>query len=215
MYPSRVLVFCDDRYHPASLVRAGLAFLNDIYRFDWVEDPRNRDPASLANYGVVVLAKSNHCTSADHAPWTGRGIEEQLDRYIQAGGGLVALHSGTAGYQGVSSIRSFLGGVFTGHPPPCEVQFQPEGSHEILNGIHEDFSIDDEHYQMEMDDPDVSVFLRSKSACGTQPAGWTRSHGQGRVCVLTPGHTAAVWHHHAYRQLLHNSIRWAANDAHD
>ena len=61
---------------------------------------------------------------------------------------------------------------------------------------------------MDMDDELVDVFLTTKSEYGSQPAGWTRTEGAGRVCVLTPGHSLEVWKHPSYQALLQNALRW-------
>jgi len=63
---------------------------------------------------------------------------------------------------------------------------------------------------MEFDDPTADLFLTSTSEHGTQPAGWTRTEGAGRVCVLTPGHNLEIWLHPAYQALIHNALDWCA-----
>ena len=48
------------------------------------------------------------------------------------------------------------------------------------------------------------------AAHGTQPGGWTRQEGAGRVAVLTPGHNVEVWLHPSYQTLIGNALRWCA-----
>ena len=55
------------------------------------------------------------------------------------------------------------------------------------------------------------LFLHTTSEHGRQPAGWTRTEGKGRVCVLTPGHNLAIWHHPSYQAILRNSLKWCLN----
>jgi type 1 glutamine amidotransferase len=207
----RILVLCGDRYHPASIARSGLSFMMEICDPVWVEDPHLWDGSSLDGFSAVVLAKSNHRSPVDHNEWTGRGIEQQLARFVELGGGLLAIHSGIAGYQGVPVMRRLLGGVFVGHPPECEVRLQPVGRHAILGDRPTAFSVWDEHYQVCLEASDTTVFLHSLSPAGVQPAGWTREHGSGRVCVLTPGHNQPVWLHPGYRQLVFAGLLWAAH----
>ena len=58
-----------------------------------------------------------------------------------------------------------------------------------------------------------SIFTQKHSPeHGTQPAGWTRTHGTGRVCVLTPGHNLAIWQHPSYQRLLRNCLAWCAGE---
>lgn len=68
--------------------------------------------------------------------------------------------------------------------------------------------IKDEHYFMEIDDPQIDVFLTTSSQHGILPGGWTRTEGKGRVCVLTPGHHVEVWRHPSYQALIKNGLDW-------
>ena len=79
----------------------------------------------------------------------------------------------------------------------------------MTDGV-EIFTVHDEHYFMSPLSADAEVFLQSQSAHGLQPAGWTRSEGAGRVCVLTPGHNLEVWLHPEFQKLLLNACRWTA-----
>ena len=208
----RVLVFCDDLYHPAATARAGLAPLaaGGSWEFDWIEDATGWDPARLRDHPVVLLAKSNVRSATDPTPWLAGPTEAALGDYVRAGGGLVAVHSGTAGYKDWPAVRAVLGGVFESHPPPCPVTVGPVRGHPLCAGVDGPFVIHDEHYQMILDDPAVDVFLHTRSGHGVQPAGWTRRIGAGRVVVLTPGHFPEVWLHPAAQRLLSNALHWAA-----
>ena len=61
---------------------------------------------------------------------------------------------------------------------------------------------------MALDASDAEVFVSTTSEHGTQPGGWTRLEGDGRVCVLTPGHNEEVWLQPSYQILLANTLRW-------
>jgi type 1 glutamine amidotransferase len=56
------------------------------------------------------------------------------------------------------------------------------------------------------------VFLTTTSEHGTQPGGWTRTEGEGRVCVLTPGHNLEVWLQPSFQALLLNTLRWCSRE---
>jgi len=210
--PSRkVLVFCGDRYHPASTVRAGLAPLvtSAGLHFHWIEDASDWDPQSLTGYSAVLLAKSNDQSSARHLPWMTEAVQSVLVSFIRSGNGLVAVHSGMASYSEIRQIRALTGGAFLNHPPQCEVGFEPKPGHPLTVGVAQ-FSAVDEQYEMALDDPTAEVFLHSRSIHGIQPAGWTRQEGAGRVCVLAPGHNAGVWLQASMQTLLSNVLCWAA-----
>jgi len=84
---------------------------------------------------------------------------------------------------------------------------EPRGEHHLTSGS-ESFTAVDEHYFMELDDEGADVFLTTVSEHGTQPGGWTRTAGAGRVCMLTPGHNVEVWLHPSYQAVVENSLRW-------
>lgn len=208
----KALVFCEDLYHSAATVRAGLAPLasSDGWDFDWIEHAGGWDPRRLRDYRVVVLSKANVCSAADRTPWLAGATEGALGDYVRAGGGLLAVHSGTASYKDWPAVRAVLGGVFARHPPPGEVTLEPQAGHPLTRGVGASFTVHDEHYEMIMDDAGVDVFLHSRSVAGVQPAGWTRREGAGRVCVLTPGHFVEVWLHPQFQRLLANGLAWVA-----
>lgn len=202
------LVFCDDSAHPASLTRDGLAALGGTgLALDWIEDPEGWRTESLGSYQLVILSKANNRSQAEHEPWADEDTGRAFASYVAAGNGLLVLHSGTALYGNSPSLCKLMGGVFTGHPPQCAVTVAPRAGHPLTAGSAT-FTLKDEHYMMEMNDPDVDLFLHTESQHGRQPAGWTRSAGKGRVGVLTPGHNPEVWRHPSYQALLRNSIAW-------
>jgi len=207
----RVLVLCDDRWHPASVVKRGLEPLaDDGFEFTYIENMADWTPDMMKQFPVVILAKSNNFSSTDTTEWATEEAQSIFDGYVQNGGGLLAVHSGTAGYKEASILRSILGGVFIHHPEQCQVTVEVKGEHIITDGFVP-FTLKDEHYFIEIDNnDDVHVFLTSTSQHGTQPAGWVRTHGKGKVCVLTPGHNLDVWLHPSFQLLLRNSLNWLA-----
>lgn len=204
----QILVLTDDRHHPARIARTGLGALDDSgFTFDWIEDAGEWSAARMAVYPVVVLVKANNVSATDESKWMTPDVEAALRDYVSAGNGLLTIHSGTAGYRDTTVLRSLLGGVFVRHPKQCPVTVEPKAGHPLTAGSAA-FTEVDEHYFMEMTGEPVDCFLQSSSEHGTQPAGWTRTEGAGRVCVLTPGHNVEVWLNPAYQALLHNGLRW-------
>lgn len=204
----RILVLCDDRYHPAKVVRTGLERVPG-YTFDFIEDASEFSPEQMAPCPAVIVAKSNNISSANHAPWMTAPLQNAFRDYVHAGGGLFFIHSGTAGYLEWPIFRSIIGGGFLEHPPRCPVTVEPKPGHFLTAGV-EPFTVEDEHYVMTLDDPQAEVFLTTRSDHGAQPGGWIRYESQGRVCVLTPGHTEEVWAHPAFQSLLRNALAWCA-----
>jgi type 1 glutamine amidotransferase len=204
----RTLVLCDDYWHPARTPRAGLEPLaGGGFEFDWIEDAAEWSAERMAGYAVVLLTKANNISAADQRPWVSPEVERALRDYVAGGNGLLAIHSGTAGYAETPALRGLLGGVFVSHPPQCLVTLEPHTPHPLTAGSAA-FTLKDEHYVMALDDAQADLFLTTRSEHGTQPAGWTRREGNGRVCVLTPGHNLDVWLHPAYQALIRNGLTW-------
>jgi type 1 glutamine amidotransferase len=206
----RVLVLCDDKWHPAAVPRTGLAALGDLgLAFDWIENAHEWSAERMAQYPLVILVKANNVSSSDPTPWMTEEVQAAFAAYVQAGNGLLAIHNGTAGYREALCLRSLLGGVFLQHPAQCPVTVEPKAGHP-LTVDSACFTAKDEHYFMALDDPQADVFLTTTSEHGSQPAGWTRTDGAGRVCVLTPGHNVEVWLQPGYQALIRNGLRWCS-----
>jgi uncharacterized protein len=209
----RTLVICDDYWHPARTARAGLAPLaGNGFEFDWIEHAGEWSAERMAAYPLVILSKANNISATDQQPWVTEAVEQAFLAYVGSGNGLLAIHSGTAGYSQLPVLRGLLGGVFLSHPPQCLVTVAPHTPHPLTTGSAA-FALVDEHYHMAQDDAQADVFLTTTSEHGTQPAGWTRREGAGRVGVLTPGHNLDVWLHPDYQVLIGNALRWCGDSA--
>jgi type 1 glutamine amidotransferase len=206
----RTLVLCDDTWHPAAVVRRGLAaFSDDGFAFEFLEDGSKWSAAMMGDFSLVVLAKANITSSIAAQPWLAADSQEAFPNFVRRGNGLVVVHAGTCRYESAPATCELIGGRFLHHPEQCAVTVSPTPGRALTVGVSP-FTLRDEHYFIAMSDPSAKVFLHSRSEHGEQPAGWTRSHGEGRVCVLTPGHNQEVWLYPSFQKLLSNALKWAA-----
>jgi len=206
----RTLVICDDYWHPASTPRAGLDALGNCgFEFEWLENTHNWPPENLFDYPLVIFTKSDNVSAADQTSWVSDEIQETFVSYVRAGNGLLVVHSGTV-YAQYPVMRRLIGGVFIEHPKQCPVTVEPKFGH-LLTAGSSPFTVVDEHYIMAFDEEGTDLFMTTESEHGTQPGGWTRSEGKGRVCVLTPGHNVEVWQHSSFQTLLRNAMIWCSN----
>ena len=157
---------------------------------------------------------------------TGAG-NEALSRWLQDGGRWFALH-GTSGGKAIKVERDgrtvkqmvkaehhqTLGSFFLNHPPLCEFQVAVTGEHRITRGLPEDFTVRDELYLIELQDPDNSQVLMttelakdpsppgfgfvydedtSVQADGiTRVLGYARQIGRGEIVYVGLGHCNAA-----------------------
>jgi uncharacterized protein len=205
----KALVLCDDHWHPAKTVRGGLAPLDGDYELDWIENANDWSADRMRDYPVVVLSKSNNVTQEDQDPWMTPEVEQAFHDYVTGGGGLLVIHSGSAGYRETPVLRALMGGVFAHHPPQVPVTMTPKAGHPLAEGV-EPYTEMDEHYFMELDASDADVYLTTTSEHGEQPGAWTLTRGAGRVGMLTPGHNVEVWLHPSFQALVRNALQWCA-----
>ena len=204
----KILVLCDDYWHPARVPREGLGTLTaPEFTFNWIENSRDWSSEIMTKYPVVILTKSDNVSATDRTSWMTDQAQAAFADYVQKGNGLLAIHSGTAEYEQKPVLRSLLGGVFAHHPEQCPVTVEPRAGHPLSVGSAA-FTLKDEHYFMSLDDPQVDVFVTTRSQHGEQPGGWKRIEGSGRVAVLTPGHNLEVWLHPSFQTLMLNALHW-------
>lgn len=211
-----VLMLCDDVWHPVEVIQRGLSDLQDKeFHFDYVCAAKDiLTPEFIAEYPVIVNCKGNAITAANQEPWYEPGVTEvgvkEFADYVNAGGGFLSVHAGnTATRNSWNDYVDFVGNSFVTHPLRCEIDIEVVKEHPVTEGVT-DFTIRDEHYELADIAEDADVFLRSVSATGgNQIAGYSRTLGEGKICVLTPGHVLAVWKNEMFRKLFFNAIRWA------
>ena len=155
---------------------------------------------------------------------------------IGAGTGFAGWHGGIAdSFRNTSDYLQLVGGQFAGHPArdpehptgdPSDnyvdyrIDIVPEqADHPIVAGV-ESFDLHTEQYWVLTDDYlDVLATTTQAARPGdpwhrpvTSPAIWTRSWGQGRIFVATPGHSLDVLDHPSVRTVIERGLLWAARD---
>jgi len=190
-----ILVLLDDKWHPGYIVKDGLSFLDTSDNIiTWIKDP-NTLVEPLISFQLIIVAKANNISSKEFASWMTIELEKKMQHFVNNGGSLMVIHSGTSGYQECKIYRHLIGGVFDNHPEQCNVKYTQK------DGIS--FTELDEHYFMAIDNIDnINIFLTSSSVHGEQSAGWYKSVGKGKVIVLTPGHNLNVWLNPIFKEII-------------
>jgi len=223
----RVLIICDDYWHPGQVIIDGTAPLKEQgFEFDIITSAKDFTPDMLSKYPAVLISKSDEISAAEREPWKTEEIQKAFVDYVEKGGGLLATHSATVPGKNTQVLDNLLGCRFTGHPNACPVTVQPLKKHPVTEGV-EMFCEVDEHYQMDVIAQDADILMASYSPAqgeeskraedpyhNTQaaicPCGIVRTQGKGRVCVLTSGHLLPVWHNPQFQKTLSNALRWVS-----
>jgi type 1 glutamine amidotransferase len=209
----KILVVHGDAWHPPIISQNGLAALhNPQYDFTWANSITEDHLKKISAYDAVILVKSNDLSETDQKGWMQESAENSIREYVRGGRGFLAIHSGIAEYENNHMYRNILGGVFHHHPDQCAVTLVPKEGHPLTMGVTS-FTEKDEHYFLSGEDPTVDIFMTASSEHGSQPAGWRRMEGTGRIAVITPGHNPEVWANSAFRTLLQNVIDWCGGIA--
>lgn len=153
---------------------------------------------------------------------------------VAAGTGMMGWHGGIAdSFRASSDYLHLIGGQFATHPGkapddrrgdetdnflPYRVDLVPERSdHPVVAGL-ESFELTTEQYWVLTDGLcDVLATTTHPAPAWhpwhrevTCPAVWTRQWGDGRICVVTPGHSIDVLEHPAVRTLIERGMTWAS-----
>jgi len=221
----RVLLICDDYWHPGQIPIDGVAPLaNQGFQFNAITNANDFSVNMLSSYPVVILAKCDEVSREDKTNWKTEVVQRAFISYVENGGGLLVVHSGTVAGNKTQALDMLIGCRFVFHPNACPVTVQPIKPHPVTDGV-EMFCETDEHYRLDIiaDDADILIASYSSSQGEAEkykddpynntpawicPAGYVRAQGKGRVCVLTPGHLLPVWHNPQYQRILANALKW-------
>ena len=127
--------------------------------------------------------------AADRADWAFVAQTDQvrtLERWVHAGGRLLAMHTAVLCFDNQPLWIALLGGGWrwgrSHHPPLGPLHIDVVGA--------EGFNLIDEAYHHLDAGADTEVLATCTMDTGTQTLAWVRSHGRGRVAVNSLGHNA-------------------------
>ena len=223
----KVLLLCDDHYHPGDVPTNGVKPLEAKgFSFDVISDATNFDAANLKNYDCVIMSKCDHISKENNGSWKTTAVQQAFVDYVEAGGGFVVTHNGTVKGENTEIIDRLAGCTFANHPNNCPVTFTPLKPHPITAGVESFVSVD-EHYRLDILADDIDILAASYApAMGDvekyatepyfncpeciAPSAYVRTQGKGRIAVLTPGHDVEVWLNPNFQTLLTNTLHWCA-----
>jgi type 1 glutamine amidotransferase len=227
-----VLLLCNDYWHPGQVPIDGVLPLKDRgFNFDIITDSKEFKTEMLSKYPVVIIAKANNNSNTDESSWKSQAVQNAFVKYVEDGGGLIAIHAGLVPGENTETLDRLIGARFMNHPPSTLVTVQPIKPHPIADGV-DMFCDVDEQYRLKIISDDVDIFMASyspaydeengesietddpysKNQAWIDAAGYVRTQGKGRVCALSPGHYLAIWHSPQFQRLLENAINWCSEN---
>jgi hypothetical protein len=204
----KILALVGDYYHPSDYLKQALKMIiKNNYHLDIYSSHQEVNWEGLMEYDVLILATWGKINDPeDDAYWLDEYHEKKIDQFLAEGGKLFLVHSGTASYPRDGLFREIAGGHFIEHPEEHpEITIKAAADNFLTQGIT-DFKITDEQYFMNVD-PEVEIFLKAESdQFGESTAGWSKDYKNGKVIVLTPGHTLEVFEEKMMQKLINNIL---------
>lgn len=210
----KALEIAGDNWHAPAVIHRAIG--SKLERRGWeVQRCFGRDIpfANLCEYDLVILSryalddeKDNRLTK--HL-WITPDQERQLEQYVLQGGSILFHHDGISHYpkgRGVSNIaRAFR----IDHPPIGPIVLRTVENPCNIGATMEPLRLEDEEFNLEIDESKVHVFLVSESDNrGRHLQGWYHRYGEGRVAVFIPGHEDAVLRLPEIGILLDEVLNW-------
>ncbi|MGZ3566998.1 MAG: ThuA domain-containing protein, partial [Gemmatimonadaceae bacterium] len=215
---ARVLVFSKTAGFRHSSIGVGIAAVKKLgaengFAVDATEDAGAFTSKNLARYRAVVWLNTTGDVLDD-------AQQDDFERYIQAGGGYVGVHSATDTEYGWPWYGRLAGAWFNGHPGNPNVRKATyrvlDKSHPSTQGFPDTLVREDEFYNFKSIDPTIHTLIEidEKSYEGGtngahHPMSWYHDFDGGRAWYTNMGHTEATYSEPLFLQHLLGGLRYA------
>ena len=215
---ARVLIFSKTAGYRHSSIGVGLAAIQKLglehgFSVDATEDAGAFTSKNLGRYRAVVFLN----TTGDVLD---AAQQDDFERYIQAGGGYVGIHSAADTEYDWPWYGRLAGAWFNGHPNNPNVRkgtFRVlDKSHPSTQGLPDRWDREDEFYNFKSIDPTIHVLvdIDEKSYEGGtngdhHPMSWYHDFDGGRAWYTNMGHTEATLSEPLFLQHLLGGLRYA------
>jgi putative heme-binding domain-containing protein len=166
-------------------------------------------PGALKDVDVLFQCSNQIVDSQTH---------KAIMDFADAGHGLVLVHPGLW-YNWPTwpeYNRVLVGGGAHGHDKYGEFEIAVKDPNQpVMAGVPASFKISDELYHSEIDPQgtpiEVLAEARNLSTGKTYPSIWIVKHPKARIVCIAPGHDAGAHDLDAYKTIIQNAVKWAAN----
>ncbi|MEA2762749.1 MAG: cytochrome c [Gemmatimonadaceae bacterium] len=215
---SRVLVFSKTAGFRHSSIGVGIAAIRKMgaengFSVDATEDANAFTSKNLGRYRAVVFLN----TTGDVLD---AAQQDDFERYIQAGGGYVGIHSAADTEYDWPWYGRLAGAWFTSHPNNPNVR---KGTYRVLDknhpsteGFPDTWDREDEFYNFKSIDPTIHVLvdIDEKSYQGGtngdhHPMSWYHDFDGGRAWYTNMGHTEATYTEPLFLKHVLGGLRYA------
>lgn len=145
---------------------------------------------------------------------------DNLISHVQAGGGLLGLHTAAICFDTWDEWPALLGARWvwgkTFHPPPETLQVAIKAGHPLAERLTA-FSVVDEIYHHIQPEADAQALLSTISSedGSEQILSWAHNYGQGRSLYHALGHDRASITNPGHSNFLQGAARWCCGEKHE
>ncbi len=217
----RVLVFSKTagfRHESIEAGKAAMLAMAEKYKFqvDTTENDSAFYEENLKKYHAVVFLN----TTGDVL-----NPEQQnnFERFIQAGGGWVGIHSATDTEYGWPWYGKLAGAYFKDHPGNPNVQegefFVVDKNHPACDSLPDRFKRTDEFYNFKQMNPDVKPLVnidettyKEGNMGNPHPMSWYHEYDGGRAFYTAMGHTVESFSEPLFLNHVWGGLKWVLDD---
>lgn len=198
VYTKNGVGFAHDNLKEAADAIVKLGKLYD-FKVDVSDDPNDFSEGNLSNYHIIVFANTNN------EVFTSPAQRLALRRFVEAGGGVVGIHSAIGTERNWSWFNQLIGGTFVWHPKKQPLLLTKIKQHESTLDIPTAWNWVDECYFSKtyypgievlvvanldsLDQADQESIAKNKTSYGNlHPVVWSQKFDGGTVWVTTLGH---------------------------
>ena len=202
--PLQVLFLGDRGHHQPAQRFAELApaLAQRGIELSYTEDLARLSPEGLVQFDALCVYANIDLLPEEN--------ERSLVKWVEAGGGLVALHCASYCFQNSDAWIELVGARFLRHGSGVFRTTVVDREHPVTRG-YLSFESFDETYVHGRHNPDRRVLEVRQDAEGAEPYTWVREVGRGRVFYTAWGHDQRTFTSEGFQELVTRGTRWAAH----
>ncbi|KQN37417.1 hypothetical protein ASG37_10200 [Sphingomonas sp. Leaf407] len=221
----RVLIFHRATGFVHDSIPQGVAAVEAMARAQGLEPVASDDPAvfdtPLTDVAAVVLVSTTTDSKRPESEWFTGTRRTVLQRYVEDGGGVVAIHAAADSHYGWPWYARLIGGRFARHPQgtPEAAVSRTAHRHAATATLPKAFRIADEWYWFDDLSPDLDHLLTldpqsiGSSEVNPKPLAWAHRVGKGRVFYTGLGHRRESWSDARVLAHVAGGLGWATGRA--
>lgn len=216
--PKKVLIFSKTAAFRHSSIEEGVKALKQFMSSKGIQVNATEDAAyftedSLQQYSTIIFISTtgdvlNHIQQAD------------FERYIQAGGGFVGIHSASDTEYDWPWYNKLVGAYFDGHPPIQDATLDVIAKDDpCCKHLPENWSLNEEWYNFKSINPAIEVLMEideSSYEGGTNgkkhPITWKHHYDGGRAFYTAIGHKEETFSNSLFLQQVFAGIEFAIGE---